>query len=239
MCNREIVVGDAPVIATDNLQISEDGETTTVGGLSVSDADTTLSEIFTITAVTGAAASGSTVTFPAYSGSLLDINAALSTGGTYDPGLTPPPTDIVTVTVTDGLGFTDTVNFIFSEAGEGPDVTLQGTALKDVIFATGFSDTLTGGASADQFVFTADSGDDIITDFKPGQDRIDLMDYAPFDAGDQVSFNDWLNYSGYVVEQENGTLITLGDDSILIQNVSRNSLQMNDFILHPGGGGGF
>jgi hypothetical protein len=27
----------------------------------------------------------------------------------------------------------------------------------------------------------------------------------------------------------------LGDDSILLSNVSRDSLRMNDFILHPGG----
>ena len=57
--------------------------------------------------------------------------------------------------------------------GPGP-VALQGTALKDVIFATGDSDTLTGGASDDQFVFTADSGDDTITDFTAWSGQIDL-----------------------------------------------------------------
>ena len=82
---------------------------------------------------------------------------------------------MVTLTVADGLGGTDTVNFIFNQAGEGPHIALQGTAIKDVIFATGYSDTLTGGASADQFVFTANSGHDTITDFTPGQDRIDLF----------------------------------------------------------------
>ena len=82
---------------------------------------------------------------------------------------------MVTLTVSDGLGHSDTVHFVFSEAGQGP-VTLTGTSGKDVIFATGSDDTLTGGASADQFVFAPGQNPsaDTITDFTPGQDRIDL-----------------------------------------------------------------
>jgi Ca2+-binding RTX toxin-like protein len=128
------------------------------------------------------------------------------------------------------------VNFIFNEAGTGPNITLQGTSGKDVIFATGHTDTLTGGASADQFVFRADSGCDTITDFTPGQDKIDLFDELPFDRGHTGSFNAWINNNCAVEQLASGTLIHLdGDNSILLSNVTKASLAMNDFILHPAG----
>ncbi|KAF0189089.1 MAG: hypothetical protein FD165_2835 [Gammaproteobacteria bacterium] len=225
----------APVISTDNLQLSESNGMTTVRGLSVSDPDATSNENFTVTAVSEAG--GSSVTIPSNSGTLNDINNALDTGVTYDPGSPEPETDMVTFSVADGHGGSDTVNFIFNQAGTGP-VALQGTVLKDVIFATGYSDTLTGGASADQFVFAANSGHDTITDFTPGQDRIDLFNYLPFDPGSTASFNAWITNDNAVEQLASGTLIHLDldtGDSILLSNVSRASLQMNDFILHPGG----
>ncbi len=226
----------APVISTDNLQLSESNGTTTVFGLSVSDPDATSEESFTVTAV--AEADGSSVIIPSNSGTLSGINAALDAGVTYDPGFPEPETDMVTLSVADGLGGRDTVNFIFNQAGEGPNIALQGTVLKDVILATGYSDTLTGGASADQFVFIANTGHDTITDFTPGQDRIDLFNYLPFDAGSAASFDAWITNDNTVEQLASGTLIHLdveAGDSILLSNVSRSSLQMNDFILHPGG----
>ena len=229
----------APVISTDNLQLSESNGTTTVFGLSVSDPDATSNENFTVTAVTEA--DGSSVTIPSNSGTLSGINAALASGVTYDPGSPEPQTDMVTLTVADGLGGSDTVNFIFNQAGGGPTVTLQGTVLKDVILATGYVDTLTGGAGADQFVFTADNGNgppitDTITDFTPGQDRIDLFDDLPFVSGSTGSFNAWITNDNEVEQLASGTLIHLdAGDTILLSNVSRSSLHMNDFILHPGG----
>jgi VCBS repeat-containing protein len=227
-------IDHAPVIVTDNLQIGERAGATTISGLSVSDADATSAEIFTITATTSGVGSGS-VTPPSGSGSLANINTTLDNGVTYHPGATPPLTGMVTVTVADSFGAADTMNFIFNQAGTGP-VTLQGTAGKDVIFATGYDDTLTGGAGADQFVFSAHSGHDTITDFTPGEDRIDLLDDLPFDSGSTASFNDWINNNGAVEQLGNGdTQIHLvGGNSILLSNVDRSSLHMNDFILHPG-----
>jgi len=126
------------------------------------------------------------------------------------------------------------VNFIFNEAGTG-SITLQGTVGKDVIFATGHTDTLTGDAGADQFVFSASSGHDIISDFTPGQDRINLLDDLPFTSGDAASFNAWISNDDAVEDLGTGTLINLDPStSILLSNVSRDSLRMNDFILHPG-----
>jgi VCBS repeat-containing protein len=223
----------APVIVTDNLQLDECGGTTTVSGLSVSDEDATTTETFNV--MTSSFGSR-TVTPSTYSGSLAHINATLDNGVTYNPGSTPPSTNKVTVTVTDSFGAADSVNFIFNEAGTGPNITLQGTSGKDVIFATGHTDTLTGGASADQFVFRADSGCDTITDFTPGQDKIDLFDELPFDRGHTGSFNAWINNNCAVEQLASGTLIHLdGDNSILLSNVTKASLAMNDFILHPAG----
>ena len=119
---------------------------------------------------------------------------------------------MVTLTVSDGLGHSDTVHFVFNEAGQGP-VTLTGTSGKDVIFATGSDDTLTGGASADQFVFAPGQNPsaDTITDFTPGQDRIDLRLFSEVGAD---NINGWL--STHAVQSSTNpadVLITLGNDS--------------------------
>jgi large repetitive protein len=121
------------------------------------------------------------------------------------------------------------VNFVFSEAASGPNVALQGTAGKDVIFATGYSDTLTGGGSQDQFVFAPTSGptdvQHTITDFAAGLDKIDLRQFGNIGALTDLT----------EVQQGSDTLITLdGHDSLLLKNVAVASLSANDFILHPG-----
>ncbi|MCO5118053.1 MAG: Ig-like domain-containing protein [Burkholderiaceae bacterium] len=64
-----------------------------------------------------------------------------------------------------------------AHAAAGDDV-LDGGAGNDLIFGQGGNDTLTGGAGADTFVFSmhADNGNDVITDFEVGVDRIMLID---------------------------------------------------------------
>lgn len=51
---------------------------------------------------------------------------------------------------------------------------LAGGARDDILIDGPGSDLLTGGAGADTFVFMPDGGIDRVTDFTPGQDRIDL-----------------------------------------------------------------
>ena len=68
---------------------------------------------------------------------LAGINAALNSGIVYDPHNPQPQTDMVTLTVADSLGHSDSVHFVFNQGGTGPDVALTGTSGKDVIFATG------------------------------------------------------------------------------------------------------
>jgi Ca2+-binding RTX toxin-like protein len=136
---------------------------------------------------------------------------------------------MVTLKVTDAHGAADVVNFIFHQAGAGPGSPLTGTSHKDVIFATGNPDELTGGASADQFVFNIGTGDDTIEDFVIGQDHIDLR--AFFETINPDTIDDWL--FSHAAPSQNDLVLSLGvDDSITLRNVA--SLTANDFILHPG-----
>jgi hypothetical protein len=219
-------VDDAPVIAVDNLGVTQnDNGTTTVSGLSVTDADASPSEIFTIAAVTAGAASGTTVSPASSSGHLADINTTLESGVTYDQGGNPPSTDMVTLTVADARGAADTVNLIFNVADNpATPVTLAGTTGKDVFFGTG---------NQDQFVFAAHSNHDTIMNFTPGQDHIDLS--AVVTTSDASSW-----FSQHVAASPTNaadTLVTIdAADTIVLHNVLASSLSGNDFILHPGGG---
>ena len=202
-------LNDAPVISTANVQMTAGpGGQVTFSGISVSDADP--ADTFTYDAE---AASGHSVTGSG-AGTLSAINATLNNGIVYDPGITPP-TDNVTLNVTDASGATDAVNFIFQSANPAPNepVTLAGTSAKDVLFATG---------NQDQFDFAADSGHDTIIGFAAG-DQINLSALSFVNAG---NIGDFLTSNG-----SGDTLITLdSDDIILVRNVP--SLQASDFILH-------
>jgi hypothetical protein len=208
-------VNDAPVISTANVQMtSGSGGQVTFSGISVSDVD--LADTFTYGA---AAASGHSVTGSG-SGTLSAINPTLNAGLIYDAGTTPP-TDKVTLTVTDAGGATDAVNLIFQSANPAPiaPVTLAGTSGKDVLFATGNQDT---------FVFAADSSHDTIIDFAAG-DQIDLS--ALSSIVDSTNLNDFIA-TNVTDLGSNDALITLdGNDTIILRNVAYNSLQASDFIV--------
>jgi len=221
-----------PVIGTDDFTVTElDNGVIKISGLSVTDPGAAAStEPFTVSAATGNV--GSVVT-PS-TGSELGIaavNAALNNGFVYDPHGSQPQTDSVTLTVADSLGHTDRVHFIFNQGGAGPDVALAGTSGKDVIFATGHNDTLTGGGSADQFVFTPEtnSSADTIMDFKPGEDHIDLR---AFSFVDSFSIAGWLGT--HAAASGADTLLSLDSgDTIILKNVTLASLQASDFIVSP------
>jgi Ca2+-binding RTX toxin-like protein len=218
-----------PVIAASQFSVVQNSDgTTTISGLQVSDSDPAASsETFTVAAITEGAASGSTVTPSTGSGSLTGINGVFSTGITYHPGTTPPSTDMVSITVADSFGATDKVNFIFNEAGTGPNITLQGTPGNDVIFATGNQDILTGGGGQDQFVFKpTSSGPSVqhtITDFVAGLDKIDVRQFSNLSASTLPT----------EAQQGSDTLVTLDShDTLLLKNVSATNLHVSDFILH-------
>ena len=95
----------------------------------------------TLTATHGSA--GSSVSPVLITGLQADITTDLATNGiTYHPGNPQPATDKVTLAVNDSFGATDIVNFVFNQAGTGPNIALQGTSGKDVIFAGGTNSIL-------------------------------------------------------------------------------------------------
>jgi hypothetical protein len=225
----------APVISTSGLTVTQNGNgTTTITGLQVSDSDAAVSsETFTITATTGAAGSGTSVSPSTGSGLLTAINAELGTGIVYNPGTTPPSTDKVTLSVTDGFGATDTVNFVFNLASNpSTPVTLTGTPGKDVILATGFSDVLTGGGGSDQFVFNQTTGSHTITDFSTINDHIDLTALSSIVTA--ATLNAWLasNVKASTTSPAD-TLISLGSsETITLHDVLAANVHANDFIVH-------
>jgi hypothetical protein len=136
-------------------------------------------------------------------------------------GVTPPPPppapingtssqDILTGTAGD-----DVINGL-----AGNDY-LYGLAGDDVLNGGAGTDRLFGGAGADEFVF-ADGGNlDFIYDFEDGVDliRLDGLEFTP----DAVS-----TYRGGI-----GTLVTIGDDRIVLMGVSSTDIDASDFIPDP------
>ena len=86
----------APVISTNNLTTTQNPDgSIALSGVQVTDSDALASsQPFSLTATTGAAASGTSITPPTSSGSLTSINSVFATGVTYHPGATPPSTDM-------------------------------------------------------------------------------------------------------------------------------------------------
>ena len=83
--------------------------------------------------------------------------------------------------------------------GAGGDDVLSGGAGHDILISGGGSNTLTGGTGADIFVLHASGRRNVITDFEPGIDRLDLsawpmfrhagqLTVSPFGAGATVQF---------------------------------------------------
>jgi FecR protein len=220
----------SPVIDTTKFSVAQsDNGVTTITGLHVADLDPLVSsKTFTVSAV---AQSGAILSPASDSGSLAHINADFTNGVTYNPGSNPPQTDKITLTVADAFGETDTVHFVFNEAGTpspGSPIVLTGTSGKDVIFGTGYGDTLTGGGGADQFVFSPTSGtttvQHTITDFSVALDKIDLRQFSQIDSWRDVA----------ATQKGSDTLLTLDNhDTLLLQGVKAGSLHASDFIVTP------
>ena len=113
--------------------------------------------------------------------------------------------------------------------GDGDD-TLSGGDAADTLNGGRGDDTLTGGAGPDTFVIIRNAGNDVITDFKDGTDKIDLsafglrnIDYAPIVAPA-------LSGAG-----NGATLLDLdalgGSGSLLIEGLFLTQANAADFIL--------
>lgn len=125
----------------------------------------------------------------------------------------------------DGFGDTDTVSGIERVIGTaGNDVIIGGSA-NEVLEGWRGDDTLTGGDGHDVFRFRDKFGNDTITDFTVGTDRIRLNDLSDLFDG----------FDGLIIEQDgDDTVIRVvdgGNNSIRLLGVDASSLTEGDFIL--------
>ena len=92
-----------------------------------------------------------------------------------------------------------------------------GTVGDDTIEGTSADNRLTGGDGADTFVFRQDSGDDTITDFTIGEDKIDLSAFTGIDSPrDFYCWQDGADVVIYLGYQDGGR-ITLQNVSLRVQ----------------------
>lgn len=128
------------------------------------------------------------------------------------------------VDISDSVGGSGPISlFEHADDGEGEAVgndILNGGKGDDDLYGGHGDDTLTGGLHSDRFIIGADSGDDVITDFK----SVDTILFDPSSGVD--SFSDLT----LTAAPGNSTLISWGtDDSILVQGVKPNQLGASDF----------
>ncbi len=116
--------------------------------------------------------------------------------------------------------------------GNGLDSQLTGNAIgnyllggagNDTINGKGGNDVLFGEVGADIFVFERGTGGDVIGDFQPGADRIQLTGFG---------FSGFAALQAAFVEVGGTTAINLGQgDFVVINGVSNIALTANDFIF--------
>ncbi|MGR4975001.1 retention module-containing protein [Pseudomonas sp. LARHCG127] len=81
------------------------------------------------------------------------------------------------------------------DGGLGHDV-LNGAGGDDLLIGGQGNNTLTGGSGADTFQWQAgNSGHDVITDFAPGVDKLDLSQLLQGENGSAASLDDYLHFS--------------------------------------------
>jgi Ca2+-binding RTX toxin-like protein len=103
---------------------------------------------------------------------------------------------------------------------------LLGGAGDDILNGKGGNDVLFGQAGADRFVFEHGTGGDVIGDFTPGTDKIDLS---------AIGFADFQTVMNAMHGVNGTTAIDLGGgDLIVLNGVAAAQLQASDFILAGG-----
>lgn len=123
--------------------------------------------------------------------------------------------DRIEVGLRDNLHIARGVTIENAFGGDGDDV-LIGNSVANRLSGGGGDDTLTGGAGADVFEFGPGFGDDVITDFVVGQDRL------AFNGIDD----------GSAVLSGGDTLITVsGEGTLRLENVDVTSLMGSDALI--------
>ena len=135
-----------------------------------------------------------------------------------------------------GVELTDQTNIYYGTdsnenimGGTQADV-IKGGAGSDVIDGGAGNDTLTGGAGKDYFAFSNHTGDDTITDFTVGEDKIDLSGYDNVVMRDSSGFAEFV--SQYMSEDGSDVLINLpGAGTVRVDNVSLSEMNSSDNFI--------
>jgi VCBS repeat-containing protein len=109
------------------------------------------------------------------------------------------------------------------DGGNGNDTLVGGNSADALIGGRG-NDTLTGGKDTDTFVFNSNFGKDVITDFKPNADHIQVDDalFANFAAVQSHAANDG----------HGNTVITYdANDTITLTGIALSQLHASDFFF--------
>ena len=101
--------------------------------------------------------------------------------------------------------------------------TLKGGAGNDRLNGGAGNDNLTGNAGKDVFVFNASSGNDTVTDFVAGADRVDFSGHSDYNSFADVK-DDWFQYKGT-------TIIGSGGNTVELTGVKISELSADDFIF--------
>jgi Ca2+-binding RTX toxin-like protein len=104
--------------------------------------------------------------------------------------------------------------------GAGHDV-LKGGAGDDVLKGGTGHDRLTGGTGADTFVFERGGGFDTVTDFRHGQDKIDVSGLAGVEQKSDL----------HLWQMGSDTMIWHGSDVLVLKGVTASDLDNGDFIF--------
>ncbi|MEF2229337.1 MAG: hypothetical protein V3571_00255 [Pseudodesulfovibrio sp.] len=104
-------------------------------------------------------------------------------------------------------------------SGQNGEDTLIGGAGDDTLDGGDDNDILSGGSGSDVFVFDSHDGQDVITDFRPGED--------------QLAFNGIQNPGQLgVTVQEGSTVITYGDTTVTLEGVEMTAEQVWANVQH-------
>jgi len=121
----------------------------------------------------------------------------------------------------DGTG-NDGANYLSGNKG---DNTLSGFASNDILNGGRGDDVLTGGADADIFIFQAHGGRDVVTDFLPGVDKINLVGQnAIADFADLMADHAAFSHGNVEIHLN-------GKDVLVLENIDLDDLSMSDFLF--------
>ncbi|MFN3642345.1 MAG: calcium-binding protein [Gemmobacter sp.] len=108
------------------------------------------------------------------------------------------------------------------DGGDGDDLLIGGAGADRFVGGAG-DDTMTGGKGADVFVFAEGFGEDVITDFKSGEDLIEIGAFAGADAAEILALG---------VQEGRDVVFDFGADGMLtLARVSLEALQESDFLI--------